>query len=324
MINIPRWLLKKEFSPRIAELHVTNRCNLNCKTCWKHNKELDYSTEIPLEKWSDLISQVVRLGIKEVYLGGGGEPLVRKDVTNELMKVIKENHIRGMMTTNCTLFDEKDIKEMIRIGWDHLQVSIDGPDKKTQNFLRGEGAYENNIKILRLFNKLKKKSKKEKPHISFHTVISNKNYDKLKGIILLASKLGISEINLQPVVIQSQYCEDFLLNSKQKTALQAEFKKIYTFAKNKNILTNFEKFLKKERSEDLNNSLIKCFEPWNRITILSDGKVKTCCNPNKVYESVHKKSLEEIWYCKKFNKIRETFYQGGLMKECCTHPSKRL
>ena len=36
-----------------------------------------------------------------------------------------------------------------------------------------------------------------------------------------------------------------------------------------------------------------------------------------------KKSLEEIWYGKKFNKLRKKFYKGKLMKECCTHPNKR-
>lgn len=87
--------------------------------------------------------------------------------------------------------------------------------------------------------------------------------------------------------------------------------------------TNFERFLQKEGFGMAKESKINCFEPWTRITVPNNGFVKTCCNPNPIQESIHKKTLEEIWYGKKFDKLRKKFYKGQLMKECCTHLNKR-
>lgn len=324
MTSVSRWLMNEKFSPIVAEIHITNRCNLNCKTCWKHNQKLDYTKEIPSAKWSDLTDQMISLGIKECYISGGGEPMSRPEVTMGIISKIKKNSLRGVMTTNCTLFNEKQVKELVKSEWDHLQVSIDGPDKKTQDFLRGRGVFEKNIQILKLFDKWKKRLKKEKPCVSFHTVLSNKNYKKLKGIISLATRLNIKEVGLQPLVMQSQYCKEFSLNPKQEAELQTELRNASELAKKSNITTNFESLLKKEGKNLSGNKKIKCFEPWNRITILNNGLVKTCCNPSRIHESINKKSLEQIWYGKKFDNVRKEFYKGKLMKECCTHPNKRL
>lgn len=325
MKNVAKWLMKEKFSPSVAELHITNKCNLNCKTCWRHNQEPDYSKEMYSEKWVNIVKQAIYLDVKEFYISGGGEPMSRHELTMNIMQLIKKNNLNGVMTTNCTLFNEEDIKKMILLGWDYLQVSIDGPDKETQNFLRGEDVYEKNIRILKLFNKWKKKLKKEKPHISFHTVLSNKNHRKLRGIISLAARLKIKEVNLQPLVMQSQYCKEFTLNPEQEAELQIGLRNASELAKKKNITINFEKFLKKGESDNPSyEKKIRCFEPWSRITILNDGLVKTCCNPSRIHESVHKRSLEEIWRSRRFDKVRKKFYKGKLMKECCTHPNKRL
>lgn len=322
--NMTRWEEKEHFSPIVAEIHLTNKCNLNCKTCWRHDQKVDYSNELSSQKWFDLIEQIISLDVKECYLGGGGEPMIRNEVTSKIMHLIKESGIKGVTTTNCTLFSKEEIKKLISIGWDHLQVSIDGPDEKTQDFLRGKGVYKKNVQILKMFDKLKKKLNKEEPHISFHTVVSNTNYDKLQKIVRFAISLNIREINLQPLVIQSKYCEKFVLNQEQKKELQTELEKAAQLARNEGVITNFEKFLKKEENTQNSNNRVKCFEPWNRITIQSDGLVKTCCNPYPANESIYKNTLKDIWRNKSFEKTRENFYKGQLMKECCTHPNKRV
>ena len=319
-----RWKEGKDFLPISAEIHLTNKCNLNCLSCWRKNKNLQYSNELSDQSWLRLVDDLLSLKIKEIYFGGGGEPIIRKDLVFNIIKKIKKNKIKCVMTTNCTLFNESDIKELINLEFDHIQISIDGPDKKTQNLLRGEGVYEKNIQILRLFNKWRKRLKKENPYFSIHTVLSNKNYDKLRDIVNLAIKLGIKEVNVQPLVMQSEYCQKLTLNSIQEKELQKEIKKALILAEKGKIITNFESLLKKEERSIQNEEKIKCFEPWNRITIQNDGIIKTCCNPSKIQESNYSKSLEKIWNCRKFNKLRKKFYRGKLMKECCTHPNKRL
>lgn len=322
--RIKDWLSSKKVNPIIAEFHLTNKCNLKCLSCWQRGVNVDTRKELPDKQWISVVNQAIDLGIEECYLGGGGEPMCRSNLVLNVMEKIKKKNIKGFMTTNCTLFDEKQIKELVKNEWGHLQVSIDGGNKETQDFLRGNGVFEKNVQVLKLFNKWKKRLNKEKPHISFHTVLSNKNYKELEGIIRLADELGVNEVNLQPLVVQSEYCKTFILDQKQEEGLLIELRDASKLANEKKIINNFESILKKGRKNLSDNKKIKCFEPWNRITILNDGKVKTCCNPSKVHESMHEKTLQQIWYGNKFNKIRKTFYEGKLMKECCTHPNKKL
>ena len=65
-------------APLIINWAVTNRCNFKCSHCYSRNDPLD---ELSLELLSKCIKDVADAGVLSINFGGG-EPLLRKDLTD--------------------------------------------------------------------------------------------------------------------------------------------------------------------------------------------------------------------------------------------------
>ena len=133
------WREAEKAGPLRMELHPTDRCNLTCIFCWRAatvNKNFPEMSENRLLK---IPEEAADLGVKEWVVSGGGEPLLRKNVTLKVLKRIKQHDMWGLLTTNGTLLNERDAKFLTKIGWDQVQISIDGPTSEINDYLRGKG-----------------------------------------------------------------------------------------------------------------------------------------------------------------------------------------
>ena len=84
------------------------------------------------------------MGVKQVYVLGGGEPLARHD-TPLLLERIKQHKMAGMLTTNGTLMPAELSQKLIDWQWDEIHFSIDGPTPEVHDALRGQkGAFRKN------------------------------------------------------------------------------------------------------------------------------------------------------------------------------------
>ena len=106
-------------------ISVTDRCNLRCKYCMpeegikfkKHKDILRYEQIIKIVKTGK------KLGIKKVRITGG-EPLVRKDLS-ELVAGLNNLNLEDIsLTTNGILFSEK-AAELKEAGLDRVNISLD-------------------------------------------------------------------------------------------------------------------------------------------------------------------------------------------------------
>jgi MoaA/NifB/PqqE/SkfB family radical SAM enzyme len=344
LVRLVLWNKGISQDPVSAEFHLTNKCNLNCKSCWQINNN-EPCQELPPEKWIEIGEKISNMNIKEVYFGGGGEPMLRSDIILRILKILKKKNIYMKITTNGTLFDEEKVKKFVKLGFDEMQFSLDAADEKTGDYLRGEGSFNKLIKTLKLFKLWKKKYKKEKPVITFHSVLSNKNYDKFDKVIRLAEKLNICGCDLNLLVIHSEIGRKLDLNEKQKKEFLKLAIKYNKLAEKLDIGTNIldlaeenilaapirKTVIEDSKQEKLHSKKTfitsPCFEPWLRLTIHADGKVGSCCSivdEEEFIENIMDKNLKEIWFGKKFNKLREYVIKKNLPKVCCTHPSRTL
>ncbi len=320
------WINGTEHTPLTAEIHLTNKCNLKCLSCWQRTGRVNINKELSDDAWLTLMDELVNLGVQSIYIGGGGEPFCRKDLLLRIMKITKDKSLHGSITTNATLLDSQTVKKIVKMNWDEIQLSIDGADRKTQDNLRGQdGVFRKNIEAIELFKQLKSQLKKKKPVLSFHIVISNKNYNQLSAIISLAAQYDVKVVNLQHLVKQNKLYAEMVLSQKAEAEFQEYLLIAQATADKKGITTNFRDFMKKDenkraREEQFN---IHCTEPFTHITIHENGDVKSCCNPRKPAGNVRKKSLEAIWFGTALNKQRKEMLKK-LPKECCTHPNKRM
>ena len=133
--------------PFIILLDPTSACNLKCKGCW--SAEYGHKFNLSYDELDSIVTQGVALGT-HLYMFTGGEPLIRK---NDILKLCRKHpNCTFLAYTNATLIDQKFCEDMKDVGNLALAISIEGSEE-TNDYRRGEGAYETSVKALDLLQK---------------------------------------------------------------------------------------------------------------------------------------------------------------------------
>jgi len=325
---------RKRAGPFMVQLNPTNRCNLKCKFCWlrdfdKGGLNLE---EISTRRYKKLIKEAKQMKVRVIEITGGGEPLMRKDLLN-LMKSIKKLNIFGRLITNGTLFTEKMIKELIKIGWDEIVFSLDAPDRNINNFLRG-GGFDQVVKAIKSFQVKKFENKKERPKISIHMVLCNKNYHLLPKMFEFAYELNCRNLLVEPIVLlakKTKAGKELMFKKKDRKKLMKAIKEAIQIAYQHNFQTNLDKLeyklikhsskMKKIIEKEVENEKnplfsIPCYQPFYSLIIRPWGNVGPCCMFESSFENIKSKSLKQIWFSKYFEEIRENIKNKKLPKFC--------
>lgn len=149
-------------------LHVTNRCNLRCRTCFRADR--DDNDELSLQEIDEIASYFDKLLWLEI---SGGEPFVREDLIDILLRF---NAKSISIATNG--YDPEAIYDTVKRLRDtsraiiNIAVSLDG-FQSTNDDIRGPGTFQRALKTLKMLKKL------EGVIVSANTVLSQRNLDEL-------------------------------------------------------------------------------------------------------------------------------------------------
>lgn len=150
-------------------LHVTNRCNLRCKTCFL-DFENDKGSELTLEEIDGISEDVGKLIWLDI---SGGEPFLRKDIPDICAKF--DTKLISIPTNGFdpTLIYETT-KEIISKtnAQINIAISLDGFEK-TNAIIRSEDSFKKAIKTLELLKTIRSIS------VKVNTVLCEKNYDEI-------------------------------------------------------------------------------------------------------------------------------------------------
>ncbi|MHA1382008.1 MAG: radical SAM/SPASM domain-containing protein [Candidatus Helarchaeota archaeon] len=130
---------------RELKIFLTKKCNLKCMHCYQYNDPKIHD-ELNYTDWLNIIEQHAQDGGESVLITGG-EPTLKKELLFKLLRKIKFFGLKSILLTNGVLLTKKYI-EKISPYLDEIQVSIDGPDKRTADYVRGKGNYQSVIKLL--------------------------------------------------------------------------------------------------------------------------------------------------------------------------------
>ncbi|MBN2054448.1 radical SAM protein [bacterium] len=330
--RLAAWARGEPAAPVRIELHVTNRCNLRCLFCWQIHADRGLApAEIHHDKAVEIVEDAGRIGVREWIISGGGEPLVRKKTVAEVFRRIKRHEMWGQLTTNGVLFTPDLIQEMVDLGWDQVQFSIDAPDAATHNFLRnGPDAFEKATRHLELFSNEKARRGATAPYIGINCILTNRIHRRLPEMISLAHDIGCQLVFFEP--IYSGYLSDVTLDipRDERPAMQESIEEALHLADRLGIATNIANFretglVEKNdfhsvvlgRVADFSATFLNapCFQPWYLMGIKGNG-LAGCCSTFTTGEFIHDKSLEEIWFGEVFNKTRRDMIRRCL-PECC-------
>lgn len=274
-----KWLKGEKAPPFLVNMYFTKKCNLGCKFCYYSgiDKKIDYSNELNIEEWLRVIEDGIKFGIHSWYLGGG-EPFFCQDKILPMMELIKKYGKHGNVNTNGTLLNEENVKKMINISWDEINITLNSIDSKIDDSIRGRpGTFKKCIKGIKLIKKTKTKIRKNeqtyykkiknlgmnlilsdvnnirmmKPTVNIHTVITNKNYNQISKMVKLAYKLKALSINFTHVMEDTQYARTLKLTQEQIKIFKKEAQKAFILIKKFGLYTNLQDYISTPINENL-------------------------------------------------------------------------
>ena len=170
-------------------LEPTNRCNLDCVTCMRHNWDVEYG-QMSADTFNHVLDSLAEIGPPlTVFFGGFGEPLAHPH-TIDMIRQVKELGLTVEIITNGTLLDEKRAKALIATGLDTLWVSIDGSRPESFADVRLGAELPNVIANLRRFRHLRPAAHKPSPAIGINFVAMKRNIADLPEVLKLSKRLG--------------------------------------------------------------------------------------------------------------------------------------
>lgn len=135
-----RWVPGLHVRPRVAELFMTENCNLRCVSCacWKDTTRGELSSD----EWRAVIAQLPEVGILKANFTGG-EPLLRRD-TPELIAHARDVGVSELhLNTNSILLDDRRREAVLDAGVRSFNISVDGATPEVHDRIRGrDGAFE--------------------------------------------------------------------------------------------------------------------------------------------------------------------------------------
>ncbi|MFH1849286.1 MAG: radical SAM protein [archaeon] len=323
--------------PVRLQINPTERCNLHCRFCWQQDTErVSYDNEISDQRYAAIIDEAADMGVKEVTVTGGGEPLCRKEAFLKIMRQIKGHGMRGTLITNGTLLQETDAVAMIESGWDEVIFSLDSPDRETHEYLRNDrGCFDKTVGAIRQFSLLKGRSGMAVPKICIHYVVCNRNHAQIVEMVQLAHTIGAANIFFEPIVNVSVFT-DLGKRLKMTKDEQAEFQRLrpkaaalcdrlgleYNLADLScevvDKTNEMDKVIEGDLKQQDGGGLLSaaCYEPFHNMVIRPNGRAGPCCMFDESGEYVHDKSLADIWQGRHFNLVRERLLRGELLDYC--------
>ena len=300
--------------PAFCCIGVSLKCILRCKMCsiWK-NDFTQMPGEPTLKEWYRFIDQLGSLTNNSVVINiAGGEPLL--DDRN--LALINFSAKRGLVTsmpTNGFLIDRQMAQKISESCLHEIEVSLDGINKNTHDFLRGvEGCYEKAIQAIDHLHSCRDKLK-----IAIIAIILGKNLDEITQLAEFANKdKRIETIIFQAVAqpFNTPLDHEWYKKSAYRFLWPGDLKKVCSVIdelmklkkigyKISNPLSQLEVFKRYFADPDDFIKAVSCnIDFYMNINEFGDVYM---CPRKKAVGNIKKDSVKDIWYGQTANKIRE-------------------
>lgn len=186
--------------PILAELAVTDRCNIRCRFCYGSCRcgtvsgSRETTGELDTRGFKRIID-IIRddAGVPSISFTGG-EPTLRKDLPALIRYAARKHGMRVNLITNGTLITDTRARTFKKNGLASAQVSIESPDPAIHDELtRVPGSHARSVagvKALQAADIL----------VHFHATICSENAESLAQMPAFAKSLGIDRFSLNMLI----------------------------------------------------------------------------------------------------------------------------
>lgn len=294
-----------------AQLEVTDFCNHRCIHCYNLDSEVKNR---PVRKVDDetVLACAKKLVDNQIFsvIVTGGEPLLKKELTKKVIRLLKENQTRVSLNTNLTLADDDfiDFLKEQKVG-----VLSSCPSGVANSFTRLVGV--NNYSI---FETNIKKLVSAGVRFTVNMVVTKDNLNEVRTTAEKMKALGCKSFAATPMGLNVEYPRlDLLLSIDEVRGVVADLLWIEENLKMKvDILEAlpkcvFPEEVLKGKHHFLNR---KCQAGRTVIAVSCNGDVRPCAHNPYSYGNLFEEDLRDIW--QKMSDWRSMQYVPEECRDC--------
>ncbi len=321
--------------PSALYLEVTNRCNLECRTCIRTYRELEPPADLRAADVESILAQMDS-GPERAVLQGIGEPLLNPEIF-EIVRLLRARGARVAFNTNGTLLDDVRRRRIVAEGPDELRVSLDSATAEAFERVRAAPprVFE---KILDGVRRLAVEARAAggRPSLSLWIIGVRENESDLVPIVRLARDLGVPEVYLHRLVFQeddtafgiARRDESLFTETNGRVdAVVAEAARVAAELgiafKGSGAAAPTEVFERRSRPGEMPWS--RCRRPWTLMYVTANGNVLPCCIApfstrdyrGIVLGNVFREPLADIWNGERYRAFRRRLLSAA-PEECCS------
>lgn len=278
--------------PLTAQLEITDCCNHRCIHCYN----LDSAVENrPMRKVSDetVLACAQKLIDNQIFsvIVTGGEPLLKKELTKKVIRLLKENKTRVSLNSNLTLADDDFIQFLKE---QKVGVLTSCPSGNADSFSKLVGTdnyavFETNIRKLVAAG----------VHFTVNMVVTKENLHEIRATAEKMHELGCKSFAATPMGLNVEYPRlDLLLSVEEVRKVIADLLWIEQHLHMKvDVLEALPKCVFPESILEGRHAFLnrKCQAGRTVIAVSCNGDVRPCAHNPFSYGNILKEDLRDIW-----------------------------
>lgn len=294
--------------PFFLQWHLTDRCNLRCRHCYRDEQKEDLS----LEELRNILHQYVNF---LAYLGKrgrvqfcGGEPLLSPHVYTIIGECTRLR-IPTRILSNGTLITADMARRIVDSGCRLVQVSLEG-EEKVHDAIRGQGSFQRAQQGIEA-------ARTAGIQVTVAMTVSCENRDQVMAVARFAEEHA-DRVGFHRLVPLGNGAEmrDGILTPPE---LQAMMEEIHHFKKGAHIDVPLRDPLWRAYFNPRAggcNGVSGCSAGYNGLTVESNGDVYPCRRLPIVLDNIQERSFQEIWHSEILEQLRDRDCLKGRCGAC--------
>ncbi|PKK92290.1 MAG: hypothetical protein CVV64_02430 [Candidatus Wallbacteria bacterium HGW-Wallbacteria-1] len=276
--------------PFFLQWHVTDRCNLKCRHCYRDESRVDLDLETQkgfLEQFRELVAFTGRGGRIQF---AGGEPLLFEGL-EELIFLAEAQGFPTRILSSGVLLDSSRAQSLRKAGLRIVQISIEGT-REIHDSIRGEGNFDRALEGA-------VNARNAGLEVTFSMTVSRENQHCINEVFNLAQKYA-DRVGFHRIIVagQARNIGDAMLSPSEWKGVLARINKLRRGA---GIDVPFRDplwtpFLTSRFFARIARNVISgCSAGFNQLTLDSDGTVYPCRRLPIELGNITHGTLLQIW-----------------------------